>query len=95
VAYQVKMEEREPQPIVVVRRQVAPAGLPSLFGPALGKIMSVLPRHGVNPVGPPPPEAWAAESGLQATGPCWESYLSDPTTVAPADLQTQVYWQVA
>lgn len=35
------------------------------------------------------------DKGLACTGPSWEIYLNDPSTVAPEDLETEVFMPVA
>jgi effector-binding domain-containing protein len=36
--------------------------------------------------------AWVRANGRQTSGPCWESYVSDPAAAPPDQWQTEVYW---
>ena len=38
--------------------------------------------------------AYKVAAGLEDGGVSWEQYLSEPATVAPADLKTAIYWAV-
>lgn len=41
-------------------------------------------------------EKWIEDNGLQAAGPSWESYVTDPgETPNPADWRTEVFWPIA
>ncbi|WP_428103513.1 GyrI-like domain-containing protein [Candidatus Rariloculus sp.] len=41
-------------------------------------------------------EQWAQSNGRQFSGPCWESYVTDPGEHPnPADWRTEVYWPIA
>lgn len=53
VPYEVKLQEVTPQPIAMVRYQVAPADISSVFGPALGRVFAHIGRAGGIPAGPP------------------------------------------
>ncbi len=37
-------------------------------------------------------ETYAADNGLSANGNSWEQYVTDPTTVAPEEVITMIYW---
>jgi len=39
-------------------------------------------------------EAYLAENGHTANGSPWEQYITDPTTVAPEDIITMIYWPI-
>ncbi len=41
-------------------------------------------------------ERWVEANGEQFSGPCWESYLTDPAEHEdPADWRTEIYWPIA
>lgn len=41
-------------------------------------------------------EEWVETNGEQFSGPCWESYLTDPAELPnPADWRTEVFWPIA
>ena len=41
-------------------------------------------------------EQWVETNGEQFSGPCWESYLTDPGEHPdPADWRTEIFWPVA